>query len=69
MLPKAVEAAGPRVVRRWVEFFTANIANDNTQQAYTKATADFFDWLDVHHGIDDNGAVTSLHVSAYRERR
>lgn len=67
LLPKAIETAGPRAVRRWVEFFTANLANHNTRIAYAKATGDFFDWLEDHDGIDDVAQVTSLHVSTYRE--
>lgn len=67
MLPTAIEAAGPRAVRRWVEFFTANLANHNTRIAYAKATGDFFDWLEDHDGVVDVAHVTSLHVATYRE--
>jgi len=66
-LPKAIENAGPRAIIRWVEFFTANIANANTRLSYAKATSDFFDWLADYDGIDDVVAVTSLHLATYRE--
>lgn len=67
MLPTAIEAAGPRAVRRWVEFFTANLANHNTRIAYAKATGDLFDWLEDHDGVVDVVHVTSLHLATYRE--
>jgi len=33
-IPAVIEEAGPRAQRRFVEFFTANIANANTRAAY-----------------------------------
>jgi hypothetical protein len=35
-LPALVAAAGPKASRRFVEFFTANIRNKNTREAYRR---------------------------------
>jgi site-specific recombinase XerD len=45
-LPALVTAAGERASRRFVEFFTANIRNPNTRQAYARAVADFCQWCE-----------------------
>lgn len=45
-LPALVTAAGERASRRFVEFFTANIRNPNTRQAYARAVADFCRWCE-----------------------
>ena len=46
-LPAIVAAAGERATRRFVEFFTANIRNPNTRQAYAHAVADFCFWCEA----------------------
>ncbi|NLF73979.1 MAG: tyrosine-type recombinase/integrase [Candidatus Anammoximicrobium sp.] len=43
-----IEAAGQRAKRRFVEFFAANIRNDNTRQAYLRAVEYFCAWCDAH---------------------
>jgi len=43
-LPDLITAAGPRASRRFVEFFTANIRNRNTREAYARAVVRFCDW-------------------------
>lgn len=44
--PALIQAAGPKATRRYFEFFTANIRNRNTREAYYRALNDFFSWLD-----------------------
>jgi hypothetical protein len=34
--------------RRFLEFFAAEINNDNTRMAYYRAVCSFFAWLDQH---------------------
>jgi len=45
-LPAVIHDAGPRARKRFVEFFTAQIANDNTRAAYARAVRDFFVWCE-----------------------
>lgn len=45
-VPAVVWTAGKRASRRFVEFFTANIRNRNTREAYFRAVSDFFAWCD-----------------------
>jgi hypothetical protein len=37
-LPALVAATGPKASRRFVEFFTANIRNKNTREAYRRTS-------------------------------
>ena len=46
-VPAVIESAGPRAKKRFVEFFTANINNDNTRAAYLRAVRRFCSWCDV----------------------
>ena len=48
VLPAIIENAGANAAMRFVEFFTANIRNPNTRQAYARAVRDFFLWCDTH---------------------
>jgi len=41
VLPTLVVKAGERAGKRFVEFFTANIRNQNTRRAYARAVAAF----------------------------
>ena len=45
-LPVLVAGAGEKTASRFVEFFTANIRNPNTRQAYGRAVAEFLGWCD-----------------------
>lgn len=45
-VPALIQSAGPKATRRYFEFFTANIRNRNTREAYFRALNDFFSWLD-----------------------
>ncbi len=64
-VPLLIQAAGPKATRRYFEFFTANIRNRNTREAYYRALNDFFSWL-----ADRNVALIDLEpviVAAYVE--
>ncbi|SIO67940.1 Site-specific recombinase XerD [Singulisphaera sp. GP187] len=47
MVPFPVRQAGEPAARRFVEFFTANIRNPNTRQAYARAVSHFFAWCEA----------------------
>lgn len=40
-VPMVIQDAGPDAIRRFVEFFTANIRNPNTRAAYMRAVRRF----------------------------
>ena len=40
------DAGGDQAAWRYVEFFTANINNDHTRRAYTRACSRFFAWCE-----------------------
>ena len=71
IVPSIIERAGPKARRRWVEFFTAELTNDNTRLAYATATNEFFIWLEEVDGLGDGdedlAAVRTDHVAACRE--
>ena len=46
IVPAIIEKAGAKARRRWVEFFAAELTNDNTRAAYALAPAEFFAWLE-----------------------
>lgn len=70
-VPSIIRRAGERVRRRWLEFFTAELTNDNTRMAYAQATNEFFDWLEQMQEFGgqqgDVFRVATEHVAAYRE--
>src|SRR3954447_21910210 len=45
-VPALIADAGDEAARRFVEFFTANIPNDNTRKAYAQAVAQFLRWCE-----------------------
>ena len=64
-LPAILVNTGPKGAKRFATFFTDNIRNPNTREAYYRATCRFFDWcelagLEIQH-------IESFHVSAYIE--
>lgn len=63
--PSLIAAAGPDAIRRFIEFFTANIRNPNTRGAYARAVAQFLDWCE-HHQLDLK-SLGPCHVAAYVE--
>jgi len=44
--PKIISNAGKDAIRRFVEFFTANIRNKNTREAYARAVTQFCNWCE-----------------------
>lgn len=63
--PRLIVEAGPEAGRRFIEFFTANIRNPNTRQAYARAVSQFLEWCDGHHfGLKE---LQPFHVAAYIE--
>jgi site-specific recombinase XerD len=67
ILPVQIASAGDRAARRFLEFFTANIRNPNTRQAYVRAVSDFFHWCQGM-GLDRIEAVEPVHVAGYVEQ-
>ena len=65
-IPLQVAAAGETAARRFIEFFTANIRNRNTRQAYAQAVAQFFRWCEVR-GLSELARLEPVHVAAYVE--
>lgn len=65
-LPSIVAAAGERAGWRFVEFFTANIRNRNTRQAYARAVSQFFEWC-AARGLRLD-AIPPVAVAAYVEQ-
>ncbi len=46
VIPALIVEAGDQAARRFFEFFTANIENDNTRAAYAQAVAQFLRWAE-----------------------
>lgn len=44
--PPIIEAAGERAKSKFFEFFTAQIANENTRKAYGRAILQFYNWCE-----------------------
>lgn len=58
--------AGERAQKRFWEFFTANIRNPNTRQAYFRAVSTFLSWCESHHlALED---IDPMMVAAYIEQ-
>jgi integrase/recombinase XerD len=64
-VPALFADAGSDAIRRFIEFFTANIRNRNTRAAYARAVARFARWCEGHHvGL---AQLTPVIVAAYIE--
>lgn len=44
--PALIRLSGAKAVKRYFEFFTANIRNRNTREAYHRALTEFFSWCE-----------------------
>ncbi|MEX1127734.1 MAG: tyrosine-type recombinase/integrase [Vicinamibacterales bacterium] len=64
-LPEVIKRAGPKAAARTIEFFTENIRNPNTRQAYANATMRFFNWCDDRSL--ELADITPFVVAAYIE--
>lgn len=63
-LPALIADAGDLARFRFVEFFSATIANPNTRRAYAKDVAEFLDWCS-RHGATSLPQIMSPHVARY----
>ncbi len=52
-LPRLITDAGTPAAKRFLDFFTARIPNDNTRNSYARAVAYFFAWCE-HRGLTIN---------------
>lgn len=66
ILPAVIERAGSGASKRFFEFFTVNIRNPNTRQAYGRAVWQFMQWCD-ERGLSLDG-IEPMHVAAYIEK-
>ena len=64
-VPRLISNLGSKAEKRFTTFFTDNIRNRNTREAYFRAAFQFFQWCDEHRLTVEN--VESFHVSAYIE--
>lgn len=64
-VPALVAELGAKAKKRFTAFFTDNIRNRNTREAYFRAAFQFFRWCDEHRLSIET--VESFHVSAYIE--
>src|SRR5512147_2286252 len=58
---------GQIALRRFIEFFTANIRNHKAPAAYIRAVSDFFEWCEEAR-LRERGALQPVHVAAYVEQ-
>ena len=65
LLPAVIADAGERAGKRFVEFFTATIRNENTRRAYAQAVARFFRWCEERR--IPLGRIEPVVVAAYIE--
>ena len=64
-VPVLVANAGEKAGKRFVEFFTAEVRNKHTRQAYGRAVAQFMRWCDkVGLSLE---SIEPVHVAAYIE--
>jgi integrase/recombinase XerD len=64
-LPAVLQDAGEDASSRVIEFFTAEIRNPNTREAYARAVRRFFRWATRHQlHLSD---IEPVHVAAYVE--
>src|SRR5262252_3809305 len=64
-VPKIIAAEGSDAVRRFLEFFTANIRNKNTRAAYAQAIGQFCRWCERRRFSLD--LIEPVAVAAYIE--
>jgi site-specific recombinase XerD len=63
VLPQLIIEAGPAAAERFLEFFAAQIANDQTRAAYARAAGQFLTWCE-ERGLSLR-TLAPLHVAAY----
>ena len=65
-IPAIISREGEKATRRFVEFFTANIRNRNTREAYARASVRFLDWCE--RGGIGLPQIEPVVVAAYIEK-
>jgi integrase/recombinase XerD len=65
-LPTIIVAADEHASRRFIEFFTANIRNRNTRQAYAHAIGRFLNWCEANRLSLDT--LEPVAIAAYIEQ-
>jgi hypothetical protein len=65
VVPAMIAAAGDHAAKRFQDFFSVPIDNDNTAMAYYRAVCSFFAWLEQHGMIRELVDIEPLHVAAY----
>ena len=65
VVPRIIAEAGDDAIMRFAEFFTAEIHNPNTRQAYGRAVIGFCHWCDDHRQITGLADITPIHVAGY----
>lgn len=68
VVPVVIGELGDRAVKRYLEFFAAQIRNPNTRAAYARAARRLFDWCD-DNGIDQLHDIEPVHIAAWVELR
>lgn len=68
LLPALVSAGGAQTAERFVDFFTSNIRNRHTREAYGRAVGEFLRWCEAH-GVRSLAEVKSLHVATWIEEQ
>ena len=63
LVPAIIADAGNNAPRRFIEFFTAEIPNDNTRAAYFKAVSRFLTWCDGYQLALQK--IEPVHLAAY----
>lgn len=66
ILPVAIAKSAERVRMRFLEFFTAQIRNQNTRRSYHKAASEFLSWCDTR-GARSLDTITPIHVAGWVE--
>lgn len=62
--PLILFAPDAKAQQRFVEFFTAHLANDHTRKAYLNVVKIFSAWC-ASQGVTELASVTPIHIAAY----
>ena len=66
LLPALIAQSDPHTARRFLEFFTVTIRNQNTRRAYARAAGKFLDYCEKR-GIADLKQIEPMLVAAFIE--
>jgi site-specific recombinase XerD len=67
-LPVLITASGESAARRFIDFFTSNIRNRHTREAYGRAVSQFLAWCEAQ-GVRSLSEVQPIHVAAWIEEQ